>query len=419
MTTIQVPVGRSRLDAAQVSALLMQALFPLMVASFTLAQYRPMPLVMAAGQAASLASLLVALALLVTALPDSVWPFALSGILLVLRGARFAAVDSTLLLVAYTAVGACIFSAAGALIVSRRPGLLQRQITLLCAVSIPLMLLQTIGVPWTQILRTDLDPPELGFTQFRTLFVPAGQVVITTLQSRPAGLMASNNGMSLIVAFGLALYYGYLADDRLSRRDAIIVGAVVLLMAKITFLVLILMLLMRAAMGHHARRHAAATFGLALLFLLAYRILFPALFAANLSWAALTTNFQVRLADVLIASGVPALIALANMFPADILRSVNPAGAESGYSVLVREARTLLPTALVSIPYLWFALKIANRLELRLRRQVMTVAVTFVLAPLITSFLDTFMFWFLAGAALLPFWLLADPRFRATMPRVS
>ena len=43
--------------------------------------------------------------------------------------------------------------------------------------------------------------------------------------------------------------------------------------------------------------------------------------------------------------------------------------------------------------------------------------VAVLLVPAVTSFLTTFMFWFLAGAALLPLWQLADPAFSRPVSR--
>src|SRR5258708_727411 len=108
----------------------------MMIVSFALNQTRPMPVVVAIGQVASIAATLLAFVVVLTALPDSNWSTFLFGVLLTLRGARFAVVESASLDVAYTVALAAVCSAACALIVVRQPGLLQRQFAVFCALSI-------------------------------------------------------------------------------------------------------------------------------------------------------------------------------------------------------------------------------------------------------------------------------------------
>ena len=413
------PFG-GRVDVAALNGLLMQVMFPLLMASFALAVSRPNAVLRMSGQAVSMIAVMTAIGLVITALPDRVWPFVLSGTLLVLRSSRYAFADVPAVEAAYLVAGAVLFNAAGALIVLRRPRLLLRQFVAFCALSIPLMAMQMIGVQWTQLLRVDVVPVELGYTQVRTLFVPAGQVVITTLQSRPAGFLYANNATSLVVAFGLALYYGGLSrTSRVTWRDAVIAGVAVLLMSKLVFLVWAVMLLIRTGLGSQARRHAAAVVGIAAGMLGLYRLVFPGLFAANVSPYALLVNFEIRFISLLTATKVPMLVSIANLFPSEILQLVNPTSAESGYNVLVERAWLLLPAAVLVIVLIRVARWISKGFDDVLRQEVAAVALTFFLVPLITSFLETFVFWFLSGAAFLPLWLLVDGDFGAESERVN
>jgi len=386
-------------------------LFPVLIVSFALNQVRPMPVVMAIGQLASISATLIAIVVILTALPNSIWPAMLFAILLVLRGSRFAVVESTTLDVVYTVALAAVSSAAGGLIVVRQPGLLQRQFAIFCALSAPLMFLQIIGVEWTQILRTDVGLPELQHGMVRTLFAPAGEVVINTVQPRPAGFLHANNAASVVAALGLALHYGRLpASGRLSWADGAVLTAAVMLMAKLTFIVLLMLWLMRMAMGRDARRHVLASMGIVAGLLVVYRVLFPALFVHNLSYDAFLFDAQIRVAELLMVTGIPAFVQLAERFPGEVLRSLSQ-GAQSGYTTVLEHARTLLPALVVSLPYAWLGLKTLRRFDRNLKRQVLAVAIAAVLAPAITTFLGTAMFWFLAAAALLPLWQLADPAF--------
>jgi hypothetical protein len=389
----------------------MRCLFPLFLVSYIFGQVRPTALLNAIGQISSILTILTSVTVLLTTLPNSLWPGFFLGGILILRGARFAAIDSTFLYLAYTVALAAWSSAAGALIVIRRPGLVERQFAYFWAFSAPLMLLQILGVPWTQAWRTDMAPVALGFTQVPTLFVRAGEVVITTFQSRPAGVFWASNAASIVLTFGLAFHYGRLRrPGRIDWTDVVLLAVVVLAMAKIVFVALGILWLARAVAGPDSRRHVAVSAGLLGLMLLVYWILFPGLFAANLSWEAALYDLEIRVAELLVATGVPVLVRLTTWLPADVILSLG-VGVQSGYTAILQQARTLLPTLVVSIPYAWLAFKTLRRFDPNLKREVAAVAVAAILTPAITSPLISAIYWFLAGAAILPIWQLADPAF--------
>lgn len=398
-------------------------LFPLLLVSFAFAQVRPMPasagiaqMALAAGQMASIATMLVAMTVILTSLPDRSWPLVLVGLVFIARGLRFGAGDSVTLDGIYTVFLAATSSAAGALVLLTHPGLLRRQFAVFCALSIPLMILQMIGVPWTQLLRTDIDPPHLGYQQVPTLFMPAGQVVITTFQSRPAGILYANNAASVIAVFGLALHYARLPKPgRLDWTDLAALGFVVLLMSRLTFIILLLMWGVRLTMDAASRRHVLASIGVVALLMAGYRLVFPGLFAANTSWYAFAVDLELRVVELMLASGIPWLVQLADQVPRewgggrfDPMQYLGT-GAQSGYTLLIRHGWLVLFAALAAAPILWAAARRYRALDRGIRREVIAVGVAVLLAPMITSFLGTAMFWFLSAAAFIPIWRLLDP----------
>jgi hypothetical protein len=388
-----------------------RCLFPLFIISLIFSQARPTALAVAVGQVASVLTILSTLVVVLAALPNSVWPAVLMGGLFILRGARLGVIDSAFLEAAYVAALAVLNSAAGALVVVRRPGLVRRQFAVFWAMSAPLMLLQMIGVPWTQAWRTDIGPIALGYTQVPTLFVRAGDVVITTLQSRPAGVFWANNEASIVLTFASAFHYGRLPrPGRLDWTDVALLGVVSLAMAKVVFVALGILWLARAALGSDSRRHVLLSMGLLALMLAAYWVFFPGLLAANLSADAALYDLEIRVADLLMATGVPVLVRLTAWFPADVILALG-GDAQSGYTWIFQQARTLLPTFVVSIPYAWLAFKTLRRLDPTLKREVAAVAIAAILTPAITSPLMSGIYWFLAGVALLPLWQLADSAF--------
>lgn len=407
----------------------MQGLFPLMIVSFALNQVRPlslimpaMPAVLAAGQLTAIITLLLAFTILFLALPGSVWPAFVLGALLILRGVRLAVIEPGLFDVAYTVVLGIVTSGAGALIVARRPGLLQRQFAWFCLLSLPLMLLQMIGVQWTQLLRSDVGPLYLGYTQVPTLFVRAGDVVITTLQSRPAGFLYSNNAASLIIAFGLAWHYGRLdSPGRLRWTDLAVLTATVLAMSRVVYVILLLLWIFSAARGPDFRRHVLSSVGVIVVVLGLYRLFFPGLFAANTSWYALYVDVEVRVADLLVSTGIPILVRLASSLPreafgrhVDVMKVV--VEGQTGYGSMFRNWRAIVPATVLALPFVWAGLRAVKTFDRPLRLEVAYVAMAAILLPLITSFLAVPMFWFLAGAGLLPLWQTADRSFYPGRP---
>jgi hypothetical protein len=411
MTPGAVTAKPAGFDGSSIESLLMTLLFPLMIVSLAFSQSPPIAIGRVIGQIASPLSIAVALATVLVALRTSAWPTGALGLLLFLRGLRFGAPESGRLDLIYTVVGAAVFSAAGALVIARRPGLLQRQFVIFCIISLPIMLLQVIGVGWSQVLRTDIHQVALGFTQVPTLFVLPGQVVHNTLQFRPAGPIYANDVTSMIVAFGLGGYYGGLRRSNLSWSDAVVLGVVVMLMAKITFLVLLFLLWARTRIGPAERRHVWASLGLFLTLLAVYGVLFPGLSAYNLSPVEAWFNFQVRMVDLLVSSGIPFLGRLAHRFPYLVFVKVNPMGNQSGYALALKQIRFLIPGLVLSAAGAWLAVRELRRLDVRQRREVLGVALAAVLVPLSSVALGHFIFWFLAGGALLPFWRAADPGF--------
>ncbi|MCC7418382.1 MAG: hypothetical protein IT176_14695 [Acidobacteria bacterium] len=399
------------------------ALFPLLVVSLGLAQVRPAPasvvvaqIALAVGQATSILTMIAAMVMILTAPSGRSWPLALVGLTLFFRGLRFLIGEHAVVDGAYAVSAAAAFSAAGALVAMNAPGLVRRQFAVFCALSVPLMLLQMIGVGWTQWLRTDIGPVHLGYQQVPTLFVPPGKVVITTLQSRPAGFLYANNAASLIAVFGLALHYARLPHPgRLDWSDFAITAFVVLLMSRLAFIVLALMWSARLFADAASRRHVAASAVAMALLIGVYWLLFPGLLAANTSWYAFAVDLEIRLVELMVASGVPWLTRLAERVPHEWAgRRVDPisvlgTGTQSAYAALLRHGRLLLLAAAIAAPILVAAVQRFKALDRDTRREVAAVGAAALLVPMITNFAGTSSFWFLSAAAFIPLWRLLDP----------
>lgn len=211
---------------------------------------------------------------------------------------------------------AIIFIVAGGVAYGRTPFLLRRQLTLFLALCLPIMLLQILGVSslvmgWNTEYGHDvtmLAPDEVGTFKdiplFPTLFVDADDLRYSIGQGRPAGLLYSNNVLSVFIAIAVALNILLAKTSRLKVSDLVITAAIVLAMSKMALFVAILLYAKFLMFGATARRLLA----LKLLVLLAtgmafYYFLFPGLFVANFSEAMMWTSILVRWLDIVHAVG--------------------------------------------------------------------------------------------------------------------
>lgn len=386
------------LDAAATS------LFPLLALSAICNQVRPFPWLMTLGHVASLGLVFTAIAV-VTLTFRARWTLVLVALVLLTRAWRVVSgdADNGAAFTAYTGAAFLLFGLAGSVMLERYTSLLQRQVVWLCALSLPFMVLQVIGVEWVQALRTDRHNEYAALTSTPTLFVPIESLKITTLQSRPAGLFSSNNYFSLFLVFIAALRFGRASvSARPSVEDLIVLAVIVLAMAKLTFLVMAGLLVVMWWNGERARMAGLVVAAAAML--VAYGILFPGLFVHNLAPYNALMNISVRTADLLIGTGQARLVDLGHTIlrVADY-RDPNAliGGKESGYAQAVANAPVLWRGLL--IPVLGIAAILALRPGIAggvERRLVASVAGAAVLSPLITPFFGVPVFGFFAGAAI-------------------
>lgn len=310
-----------------------------------------------------------------------------------------------------------LFCAAGAIIVSERPGIVYRQLLLIAAVSIPLMLVQMTGLaPWSETLNTEHteDAPEPQ----PTLFVSHDDLHYRTAQARPSGFTHSNNFLSLLAVFAVALHFSRLKTPWLTWRDAVVVVFAILTMAKVSLLVLALVLLWKFITGVRLeRRRILRVSGFALGVLITYAVLFPGLFAANTALYKVSYSFFIRVNDIVNmlpeGSGIKSwLVQVLEGTPKAPPRVVSL----SGYAQIFAVLPYVVVAAMLVVPLFLRALWHVKRRYPHIVDATVLAWIVVIVYPAAVPMFRAQIFWFIAGFALLPFVLVWEPRrFRGTV----
>ena len=212
---------------------------------------------------------------------------------------------------------AVVFAVAGAEAYGRRPSLLRKQLVIYLALCIPLMLLQILGVDsllmgWNIGYLHDpnlLTIEEVGSFKeiplFPTLFVDIDDLMFSTGQARPVGLMYASNPLAIFVSLAIAINLAIVRSSRLSFSDIIVTVALVLTMSKLVFGVTMLLYLFFLVFGKLGRRLLVRKLIVVLaIVMFLYYLLFPGLFKTNLSESMIMHSIMLRLVDLLKALGI-------------------------------------------------------------------------------------------------------------------
>lgn len=298
-----------------------------------------------------------------------------------------------------------LFCAAGAVLVSERPGLVYRQVVAIAVLSIPLMLVQITGVAaWSEALNTEnvegAGPPQ------PTLLVPEDELQYRTSQARPSGFTHSNNFLSLLAGLALVLHFSRLKTARLTYRDLIICTFALLTMAKIVLLMYAVVLAWKGITGTHWERHRILRVtGLTAILLAAYAVLFPGLLANNISWYKISYSFFIRVNDFadLLPQGSAVRGWLQEQLAGTPRADWKDAVTLSGYAQIIAIVPYLLVSGVLLAPVF---VKGIRRVRLRYPEIVDLTVLSLLLVVLYPTAVPLFraqIFAFVAGFGLLPF----------------
>jgi len=306
-----------------------------------------------------------------------------------------------------------IFCIAGAIIASSFPNLAYKQIMIVCLLNAFMMVVQVTGVgEWTQFLAT--HGGEGPKTAYSTLFVVEDNLEYSVIQGRPSGLLHANNFQSLIILFAFALHLGR-KNAKFAWGNFVLCAMAVLSMAKTVFLgVALIGLLLMIKGKRYERLLALKVFGLAIVFFCIYAMLFPGLYAVNMSVSTLSTSFFYRFNDFIEAlpreSSLRKTIEsyLWNTPRANYLLETEHI---TDYTRLIPFASFLIVLILGLTPlFVKGFYKLRARFPQEKWRTVLSLLVV-IIYPGATPMLGAQIYWLFAGFALLPLFILLQPQY--------
>ncbi|GMV23536.1 MAG: hypothetical protein AMXMBFR57_34850 [Acidimicrobiia bacterium] len=278
-----------------------------------------------------------------------------------------AVTSSTAVGLARHATFAVLFVIAGATAFGRFPRMLQRQLVIFFALSVPVMVLQITGAH-PVFLTWDIDPAhdeailslaEIGTFKmlevFPTLFVEYDDLYFTIAQGRPSGLFHANNVLSVLVVLGLGVNLGLAKTSRLRFSDLAICTCLVLTMSLTASASLALLLAVAFMFGPGWRRlHALKVLGLVAGLLWLYSIFFPGLFVVNLSESKLLGSLYTRGLQILDRFGISFLRDDFYSRGADTWGVVEEDSIYSGIEIILASPAALLIGMAAPLAMLWY-----------------------------------------------------------------
>ena len=212
------------------------------------------------------------------------------------------------------------FVLTGATLYGNNPIIIYRQLISFFALSIPFMVLQKIGVStffyaWNAELfhpnsfysfdiEEDLGVIFKNIPLFNTLFVELSDLTPVMYQSRPTGLLYSNNVLSVIISFALALHFSL--NHKIKRNYNYIVFAtiIVLTMSTLVYGTLVLLFIYFIInKNKNLKSNALKTLWITLVMLFFHYIFFPGLTVTSIG-VINAISFVTRFAEIFTALGL-------------------------------------------------------------------------------------------------------------------
>ncbi|MDB9757119.1 hypothetical protein OAB62_05525 [Pseudomonadales bacterium] len=206
---------------------------------------------------------------------------------------------------------AVMFFLTGLVCYGDKPQKLRTLLVVYLFINIPFLLMQITGatplvMTWgTDYLHTAsiLSIEEVGtfpkIPVYPTFLVPRDEIVFMIGQSRPAGLMAANNVLSVIVCFSLFLNLQLRRKSVLNVGDLVVNFVAVLVMSKLVFVTIFIVYVL-GLMDEKSFIRKASVKNLAVFFCFIgmYYLFFPGLFLNLFSISSFAASFGMRLIDV-------------------------------------------------------------------------------------------------------------------------
>jgi len=407
-TSVQRQYGRLTVSISLTSIQLLSVkwLFPGLVIAMVVSNQPWMLGPLKIGQYISLVNYLAVAVIVLTTFRRKLWPLIIL-ICIVLAGA-LSFVFSGMELV-FDIFLDIYFCAAGAVIVTRYHNLIYKQVMIICLLNVLVMVVQVVGVgSWPQFLSTHgtgiYEPTS-------TLFVQLENLKYDIRQARPAGLTYSNIIVSFIVLFGLALHLSR-SSGKFAWGTLMLCTMVVLSMAKIVFLGFFLIALSLVIVGnHHQKLGSLRAIAITIFLLVLYAVLFPGLFTINTSPDVIAASIFYRLNNIVGAFPQGGLLRLTFEQYLQGTPRYEVGATLSGYYYL----SAIFPYIVGSLPLLMFFFLLGyfkQRVKFPhlLGTTISTLTVVAIYSSAI-SFWSAQIYWFIVGFAILPMFILLQPRY--------
>tara|TARA_B100000795_G_scaffold164042_1_gene123396 strand:+ start:10971 stop:12224 length:1254 start_codon:yes stop_codon:yes gene_type:complete len=203
----------------------------------------------------------------------------------------------------------------GASLYAEYPNIIYRQLISFFALSIPFMIVQKIGIHtffygWsTELFHTngtysfdvveDLGVIFKNIPLVKTLFVEISDLQYVMYQGRPTGLLYSNNVLSVIISFALALHFSINHRVKRNFNNVVIATIAVLTMSTMVYGVILLLFMYFYFINRskHLKYNAVKTLFVTLVMLLFHFLFFPGLTLASIG-VVNAVSFVTRFAEI-------------------------------------------------------------------------------------------------------------------------
>jgi hypothetical protein len=326
-----------------------------------------------------------------------------------------------------------LFFIAGAIVLIEAPNILKSQFKLFFLISLPLMLMQVVGISnWVQIFNTlyniedmygNIIRPE--FELMPLLFTSQSELIYThyeefyqylSMQSRPPGLMHSSAMLSPFILFGAAIHLSNLNGNKIILSDYILMAVVVLSGSKLALLGYLIVSIQAYVLNNKiVRFRIIKMFTMLLLIIITYSILFPAPFAHNYGSEAFEVSFLARIADAVldVSPDLMRFFVLAEIlekFPTLINRDQEIIGGLSGMAQLLKFSPLIFLILLFLVPWITRGVNRCKKLSSNVTRIPALMTTVIIIIPFATPLFKSPFYAFSVGLVCMPIMIGIFPR---------
>lgn len=339
---------------------------------------------------------------------SSVWPT------VIIVGIIFSKLASVLgdyyyLYIIYKVSLLSLFWVLGIIYFYRYRDLLYKQVLIFGIFNLLMMIFQILNLgDWTQFLSTESTFKHAQKITYDILFADINHLQYSVIQARPSGFLRSNNILSGVLIFAMALHFSR-DKERLLWGSIVLIAMMVLASARIVYTGYVLMVLLMLFMGNRVQKNNILITIVTLVFLLlVYYFFFPGLFINFWTFDTFFYNFYIRLNDIMSVfdrGSIPRKL-LGEFLVDTPTASWDTEEGLSGYTLLAKYLPYLIVLLFLFVPLYIKYFRIQNKIFPHLRWVTSLCLIFFIFYPAAVPILRDQFYWFAGGFALSPLFLL-------------